>query len=92
MDTSDSDASNAARRKTLQKELKRLEGAIYDLELKYLQESKGGNAVRGWDMNGSVAEPGINVNSEEMVFSKSSLSSPWPTKSLAKTQLKKPTA
>ena len=74
-----SSSSNEARRKALQKELGRVELSIYELELGYLQESIGGNAMRGWE-----AEPSDNETSstrsdiavEDMMFSKSSLTSP----------------
>lgn len=39
-----------ARRKSLLKELKRIEGRIYELEMTYLQEAIGGNAFIGYEI------------------------------------------
>ena len=80
MDKSSQQNSTDARRKTLQKELRRVETSIYELEFGYLQECVGGSAMHGWesditslsDSNSTKSE----VRIEDMMFSKSSMSSP----------------
>jgi len=64
------------RRKTLMEELKRTEVSIYELEQSYLQDSLGGNAVRGWRVD-SRGRPSLQSSMEDdMVFSQSSVTSP----------------
>jgi len=67
-----------------------VETAVYDLELSYLREANGGHAFKGWDSEGgnTAKEEDTEINPEDMVFSKSSLTSPFYLKQ-GKVQSKK---
>jgi hypothetical protein len=90
MESVGSRVSNETRRKALQKELRRVELSIYELELGYLQECVGGNAMRGWESETNDAETNSTkseVPPEDMMFSKSSMSSPLYSKQSGRTIL-----